>query len=140
MEISHAYITRSWDDAGKARRKAEATKIDVVVSRTHAFEAISPENRRRWAELEVLRGAKQTLEKSSLVIIEATMAQLAARLNALVALGFDLFDIVDLCFYDDTLYQVDLVFINRRIKGTLEMPDIRQFEPMKWVNYLHGKA
>lgn len=137
MEISHAYIAQSWE-TDRPLRVVSATTIDSAVGARNLAEPFLLKIDVDGAELDVLDGAKQTLGKCSIVIVEATLQNLPARLNAVIKEGFELFDIVDLCFYDETLYQVDLIFINRQVADTLKLPDINHFEPEKWLNYLHG--
>jgi FkbM family methyltransferase len=64
------------------------------------------------AEPAILKGAKETLKKTSIVVIEAGMQTLIERATMLREAGFLLFDVVDLCYYDDRLAQVDLVFLS----------------------------
>jgi FkbM family methyltransferase len=63
-------------------------------------------------ELEVLAGAKDTLKRCAVVVIEAPLHTLSERCSVLEEAGLQLFDIVDMAYYFDTLAQVDLVFIN----------------------------
>jgi FkbM family methyltransferase len=65
------------------------------------------------SEMAVLNGARKTLEQSSIVVIETTRSQFSERYNFLEQRGFELFDIVDACYYSGTLWQVDLVFLRR---------------------------
>jgi hypothetical protein len=65
-------------------------------------------------ELAVLNGAVQTLRSVDVVIIEAAVHhQFLDRLSFLMKHGFALVDIVDLCYYKDTLWQVDLVMVRQ---------------------------
>ena len=68
-------------------------------------------------ELPVVHGAIETLKRVDIVVIEAPVHHLPVRLAALVKSGFVLFDIVDLCYYKDTLWQCDLVLVS---KGAIE--------------------
>ena len=72
-------------------------------------------------ELEVLAGAPETLKHCAVVVVEATLSTLGARLAPLDAAGLRLFDIVDLAYYYDTLSQVDLVFVNPAVFDPAEL-------------------
>ena len=67
------------------------------------------------AEMRILSGAGEMLKDCSIVIIEAGLTDLLERAGALDKAGFELFDIVDPCYYDRRLAQVDLVFLNRTV-------------------------
>lgn len=66
-------------------------------------------------DLEVLEGASGILPETHVIIVEATLTQIARRVNRLEELGFTLWDAVDLCYGDSTLYQADLVFVQNRL-------------------------
>ncbi len=66
-------------------------------------------------ELPILEGATETLKNCSVVIIEATIQNLAERLNFMISRGFRLFDMVDISYYAGTLWQVDMVLIPSQI-------------------------
>ncbi|MCR9129916.1 MAG: FkbM family methyltransferase [Alphaproteobacteria bacterium] len=63
-------------------------------------------------ELAVLAGAAETLKQSAAVAIEAVTDSVSARMAPIEAAGLRLFDIVDLAYYERTLWQMDLVFVN----------------------------
>ena len=63
------------------------------------------------AELAVLDGAGDRLRDCSVICIESPLACLHERIGRLTAAGFRPYDIVDLCYYDEQLAQVDLVFV-----------------------------
>lgn len=70
----------------------------------------------------ILRGAKQTLEHTSVVVIEMTVDRFTQRANILAAAGFDLWDVVALCYYGDCLWQADAIFVAHRYK--LDIPSL----------------
>lgn len=67
-------------------------------------------------DLEVLKGAEETLKSTSCVVIEAPIQTILERTQYLVEQGFVLWDIIDFCYYHGNLSQVDLIFIRRDIK------------------------
>jgi len=66
-------------------------------------------------EMPIIEGGQKTVAGADLVMVEATMSTFLERANAISALGFELLEIVDLCYYNRLLSQVDLVFVNRHV-------------------------
>lgn len=64
------------------------------------------------AEDMILKGAAPMLKHCSGVVMEAHIETFFSRCQPLVEAGMTLFDIVDLCYYDSRLCQVDVFFIN----------------------------
>ena len=92
-------------------------------------------------ELPVLTGSAATLEKCSVVVIEAPLPSLVERAVFLQNHGFILFDIVDLAYYYKTLSQVDLVFVSRKIAAEnehLRPWQTRVFDWNQWEPLDHG--
>lgn len=91
-------------------------------------------------EMPVIQGGQATLAGADIVIIEAAMHSLLERANAIAALGFDLVEIVDPCYYHHLLSQVDLIFINKRVVN--RHPDLRpwatkEFSYEQWHRFTH---
>jgi FkbM family methyltransferase len=59
-------------------------------------------------EIPIMQGSEGIWDDVSCVIVEATIASFAERMNFLLAKGFKLFDIVDHCYYYGMFSQVDL--------------------------------
>lgn len=74
-------------------------------------------------EMNVLRGAADTLKRTAVVSIEASRDHLPERAGFLAEAGFMLFDIVDLCYYRNSLWQVDLFFVRKDLRD--KIPDLR---------------
>ena len=52
-------------------------------------------------------------------------------------LGFEPFDIVDICYYDDRFVQVDVLFINLKYVKELNLEFYRDgFDASKWKRYI----
>ena len=66
-------------------------------------------------ELDVLKGATETLKDTVCIVLEATLAKLAQSATFLEAHGFFLWDLVDPMYADNVLWQVDLVFLSCRL-------------------------
>ncbi len=63
----------------------------------------------------ILRGATETLRKSSCVVIEMTVPKFVERAVLIADAGFQLFGIEDLCYYGGTLWQADVIFVRNDI-------------------------
>ena len=82
-------------------------------------------------EIPILKGAVKSLEKASIVVIEAPlqktpMPQFLERFLHLLKQGFVLIDMVDFAYYGGILWQVDLVFIRQEIVDNIEQ--LKPFE------------
>ncbi len=92
-------------------------------------------------EMKVLGGAPETLRRASFVSIEATRAKLIERASFLQDAGFEVFDIVDICYYRDVLWQVDMIFVRKDIRERI--PDLRpnpgdpnaKFDPLAYFEF-----
>jgi FkbM family methyltransferase len=88
------------------------------------------------AEEMILEGAQEALESCSILIIEATRDRLFDRMQMAKDAGFELLDIIDFCYYDGFLAQVDLVFVNPKYAPPA-LTDLFKggFTIEKWHNY-----
>lgn len=66
-------------------------------------------------EMSVLSGAREVLRRCPIAIVEATVDKLPQIADCLSTQGFTLFDMAEPCYYDDALWQVDLVFVRQDI-------------------------
>jgi FkbM family methyltransferase len=88
------------------------------------------------AELLILEGSKKILQNTNVLVIEASIKNFIERSMAVIREGFELFDIVDPCYYDDRLRQMDLIFLNSKIISELNIDMYKQkFEISKWKPY-----
>lgn len=87
-------------------------------------------------ELLIMEGATKTLEHTNVVIVEAGLRNYYPRASFLEANGFEMFDIVDPCYYDNRLRQFDMLFINSRMAESRGLDMQKQpFEMQKWISY-----
>ncbi len=83
----------------------------------------------------IIKGASKILKRTAVVIIEMTVEKLMERAILLHEAGFDVWDICDLCYYGDCLWQADFVFVNRSLKeSNIALCPIfmRPFRPELW--------
>lgn len=85
-------------------------------------------------EIPILKGAEETLKKSACIVIESPLCYLSERVSYLTAKGFQLWDIVDLCYYYNNLHQVDLIFLNSLEKQKAPFSPWQNFE-FKWEEW-----
>lgn len=88
-------------------------------------------------EMKVLRGAGQTLQDTSCLIVEASLRDVFERGKYLEDAGFVLWDIVDLGYYHDQLFHVDLVFLSSNEKQRLFNPWRGPADRRKVTQFLH---
>lgn len=118
------------EQAQYARRRVPVRPLDEVVKR-HGLEGpFLMKLDVQGAELDVLRGAVETLKQTSIVTLEAQICLFRDTLidhsNFLRAQGFVLYDLTNLSYYqsDFTLYQCLATYIPARL-------DFRKNEPFR---------
>jgi FkbM family methyltransferase len=92
-------------------------------------------------ELPILKGAGDRLQRCSCVVVEASISYdnglFYDRINYMRSQGFELWDIVDFCYYKDCLSQVDVIFLRHDIKASLlqfnPWHDGQVFDGSQWV-------
>lgn len=85
-------------------------------------------------EIPILKGAEETLKSCACIVIETPLCYLSERVNYLTKKGFELWDIVDLCYYYNNLHQVDLIFLNGLEKQKAPFSPWQNFE-FKWEEW-----
>ena len=83
----------------------------------------------------ILNGFGKTLNKASIIIIECTMPNIAQRINFLLNKGFILFDIVDICYYQNKWHQVDLIFLRNDLYLPDYQPNFNFFDINQWFQF-----
>ena len=107
--ISHSSI--SGDEPGESTRSVPVTTLDdflIVHPQQGPFLLKIDID---GLELEVLKGAKNTLSMCDVVMIEADRASIADRISFLIGSGFVIFDIVEPAYYDGAFWQCDIIFV-----------------------------
>lgn len=127
--ITHARVK---DGArGEGSREVPLRRLDTMVAEHRLPDPFLLKIDVDGSEIDVLKGGIATLERTSVVVIEAQPSNILERIAFMTSQSFDLFDITDLCFYDEWLAQFDLVFINSRTINKLGLRMIKgrfQFE------------
>lgn len=133
-EISHSYIVGS---ATSSSRSIQSVSLDHYFSSNQyatpyllKIDVEGPD-----VPSLIIRGAANVLKNTAVVIIEMTVDKLMERAILLHEAGFDVWDICDLCYYSNCLWQADFVFINRSLKQSniaLRPMHDRPFNPKLW--------
>lgn len=87
-------------------------------------------------EVSVLEGAGCFLSKCAIVVVEVTQDNMADVVSRMSGHGFSIFDIVEPCYFDEALWQVDIIFLRRR--DHIEKFDIisdNNFDKSKYTIY-----
>ena len=92
-------------------------------------------------ELEILKGAGNRLDAFKAIIVEAAISTnnnfFFDRLNLIRGAGFELWDLVDFCYYKGNLSQVDAIFVRKDQKEALPgldpWHDNQPFDGSQWV-------
>ncbi|CAN5332031.1 hypothetical protein BH10PSE2_BH10PSE2_07610 [soil metagenome] len=110
--VTHAHVTENAERTIDAVRLDDALAPYPEVFGSSTLLKIDVDGH----EMKVLEGGSRLVETVGCIIIEAPLATVPARLNFIVSLGLELWDIVDLSYWQQQLSQVDLVFLNRELR------------------------
>ncbi len=137
--ISHARITSDGDEDAQ-HRIVPTQRLDTIISERSLDQPFLLKIDVDGAELLVLEGAQKTLEKTSVVVIETGYANILERAQAVASAGFQLFDIVDISYYDGRFVQTDMVFMRNDIIRDRGLEVYRDgFDISKWQPYMPGR-
>ncbi|RKQ96200.1 FkbM family methyltransferase [Maricaulis maris] len=67
------------------------------------------------SEIGVLKGSCTFLSRCAVVIVEATKDNIIEVMSFMSDRKFQIFDMVEPCYFDDALWQVDLIFIRKEL-------------------------
>jgi len=109
-EFSHSQVTTEANENGIQRMVPKVT-LDEFLSGKNYPKPYLLKIDIDGHELAALAGATQTLEQTAVVIIEAQISELPQRIAAIISQGFVLFDLVEPCYYDNSLWQCDAILI-----------------------------
>ncbi len=136
--ISHARITDQ-DGEGPNFRTVPTQTLDSVVAARDLKKPYLLKVDVDGAELLVLSGAQKTLADCSVVVIETGIDNLVERAKAVRDAGFQVFDVVDISYYDDRFAQADMVFLNLKTIKDHNLGIYKDgFDIKKWAAYNPG--
>lgn len=110
-----------------------------TVSLDHYFESNSDINNAflkidtDGSEENVILGATGFVEKCSVVMVETTSSHLVPIVTLMQDRDFVVFDIVEPCYYDEALWQCDIIFIRKKIfEEKFDSIGENNFDPKKY--------
>jgi FkbM family methyltransferase len=86
-------------------------------------------------EMKILSGATETLKDASIVIVETPKGEFSERIAFLERQGFVLFDLVAPCYYDDSFWQCDSIFIRSELQRRHFKQLEQRFDPTAYVEF-----
>lgn len=109
--LTHAGMVSGGAQRGGAVRTVPAITLDGFLKDRELPEPFVLKIDIDGHELKVLAGARETLPRCSVVIIECTADTLPERIAAVRDAGFRLFDLAEPCYYDGAFWQCDAIFV-----------------------------
>lgn len=141
--ITHAGLLKPGSDAGATRQISTVTLDDSVAEHNMAAPFLLKVDVDGF-EVEVLCGATATLKNTLVLVIEATIERFSEIDSYMSSRGFEIYDVVDICYNDGAFWQCDLVFINpdvakqmgvERSKSVENLATYQPFQPERYVNF-----
>ncbi len=133
-QISHARLTNK--PLGPTVREVDVRTLDNLLAERPVPKPYLLKIDVDGVELLILEGSKAVLKDTNVVVIEANIRNFVERAAFLQSVGFELFDIVDPCYYEDRLRQFDLVFLNSTMVGERNLDMYKHpFDSKKWESY-----
>jgi hypothetical protein len=86
-------------------------------------------------EQEVIAASELLFPNSAVVMVECPLwwkVGFAQRYEAALSKGLYLVDIISPCYYQEKLWQVDLIFVNERLRPEYHVPNPFPMDPAKW--------
>lgn len=112
--ISHSNLVQ--DQEGEDFRKVQMVSLDdFIAGRTYAkpyLLKIDVDGH----ELQIIKGAKAFLADTSVVIIETPKSELVERIAAVQSEDFELFDLAEPVYYDESFWQCDAILIKKNLQ------------------------
>lgn len=133
-EISHSYIVKGATSSSRTVRSLTLDKF-FQENPSQAPYLLKIDVEGPEVPSSIIRGAKDVLTHASVVVIEMTVDKFMDRAILLHEAGFDIWDVCDLCYYGDCLWQADVVFVKRELKQSniaLRPMHERPFRPELW--------
>ena len=132
-KITHARMA-DYNKAGN--RIVPMNKLDTIVGERDLQRPFLLKIDIDGAELQVLAGAEKTLQDCSVVIVEVGITNMLERIQAVQSAGFQIFDIVDICYYNGRFVQADVMFISHKVITEKKLGVYKDgFDISKWEPY-----
>ncbi|WP_411816546.1 FkbM family methyltransferase [Hyphococcus sp. DH-69] len=133
QKITHARMS---DEATPDKRIVPMRKIDTIVAERTLEKPFLLKVDIDGAELQVIAGAEKTLADCSVVILEVGITNMLERIQAVQKAGFQIFDIVDICYYNGRFVQADIIFLSHKTIQEYDLSVYKDgFDISKWKPY-----
>jgi FkbM family methyltransferase len=127
--------------AGAESIRVQTLRLETILDRSDVPTDVLLKVDVDGLELQIMESVGACWDKVSAVIVEASRSKLFERGAFMEQRGFELFDLVDLCYYDGLFAQCDLIFVSRReFRKPAFRPWERRFDWEKWVGITHRSA
>jgi FkbM family methyltransferase len=139
QSITHAKHQNEQDKASfsTSGRKVPIRSLDTIIKKQSVEKPFLLKIDIDGKDLDVIRGAEKTLLDCSIICLEVGLKNIHQRLSAVLKCGFQLFDLVDICYYDGRLIQMDAIFVRKTIIKDLGLEFYKDgFDISKWEAYL----
>lgn len=146
-DITHAHLTT--DEGHEKTRVVPVQTVEQILQehplRGPYYLKIDVDG----VEASILKGAQGILGACSVIEVETGLSTFFERAKPVVEAGFELFDIVNPCYYKGRLAEVDLIFVNKNIarehgldlsQGSFNVVDLfaGAIDISKWTPYRKG--
>ena len=111
QKITHARMS---ENVSPEMRVVPMRTIDSIVGERNLKKPFLLKIDIDGAELQVLAGAETTLKDCSIVIVEVGITNMLDRIQAVQSAGFQVFDVVDICYYNGRFVQADVIFLSHK--------------------------
>lgn len=128
--VTHAHVGEAGEDVALRRLDSLLPKEAFPAPYLLKIDVDSTE-----ASMKALAGAAGIMGGVHCIVCEMIATHFVALAAQIEAAGFALWDIVDVTYYDDVLYQCDAVFVRRAslaTNGKLKPFSAASFDPKKW--------
>lgn len=86
-------------------------------------------------ELAILQGLQGAEDRIGAIVIEATLLNIAPRIDRMQKMGFILWEINDLCYYKGCLWQVDMILLSQTIAARDELRPLISDTVLQWEHW-----
>ena len=129
-EVSHSSVVDEAPDNSETRI-VPSTRLDTFTKANALAKPYLVKIDVDGNEMKILSGATETLKDASVVIIEAPKSEFSARIAFLEKQGFVLFDLAAPCYYDDSFWQCDAIFVRSEVQRRYFKQMEQRFEPSR---------
>ena len=133
-EVSHSSVVDEAPDNSETRI-VPSTRLDTFTKANALAKPFLVKIDVDGNEMRILSGAIETLKDASIVIIETPKSEFSDRIAFLEKQGFVLFDLAAPCYYDDSFWQCDAIFMKSDLQRRYFKQMEQRFEPTAYAEF-----